>query len=204
MDIMRKTANTDFFTMRSLQSINIHGFSLVELMTALVVISVIAVFAAPEIISWRKNLRVSSAARDLYAELNSLKLEAVQLNSNVVVIFNTTNETYTSFVDNGANGGIAKNGILDLDGSSTPLEVSLTGMDFINNDIYEGANIDSVTIPGTIGFTPRGLSIDGNSGDILLRNADSTRWFKISLAASGSLNLMSSTDSTNGTNGTWK
>ncbi len=178
------------------------GWTLVELVTTLVIIAILAVFVAPNVLTWQTNMRVSSAARDLYAALNSARVSAVENNANVVVAAAATPaNTFTIFVDDGGGTAAnAKNNTLDA-GETTldnyTLNSKVTGRD------YRDAHLNSV-IAGTVGFTSRGMPIGNNTGAILVRNSAGDRWFRIVLGTSGSLTLLQSTDSTDGTNGIWK
>lgn len=184
--------------------LNSQGWTLVELMVTLVVIAIMAVLAAPDVISWQTNMRVSSAARDIYSAMNSARVSAIEKNANVVVTATVTpTNAFSVFVDDGGGSGgtpaNAKNGAFDageISLNSYTLNSSVAGRD------YRDAHINSV-IAGTFGFTPRGLPIGNNTGTILIRNSAGNRWFRIVLSGSGALSLLQSTNSTNGTNGTW-
>lgn len=182
------------------------GWSLVEVITVMVIVVVAAAFAAPDVIQWSENTRVTSAAREFYADLNNARVAAIDENSRIVVDLDTGAETYVIFVDDGGTpglGGIANNGTLDVDGGGVALEATIGANDLTSDD-YRGTNIHSTTIAAPIGFTPRGMPIGGNTGEILITNNDSDVWLKIVLNSSGSLTLLKSLDSTDGTDGTWK
>lgn len=179
------------------------GWTLVELVVTVVVIAIMAIFAAPEVLTWQTNMRVSSAARELYGAMNSARVSAIERNANIVVAATATpTNTLNIFVDDGGGPGgtpaNAKNGTFDV--GETALNTYTLNSKVSGRD-YRDAHINSV-IAGTIGFTPRGIPIGGN-GNILIRNSASNRWFRIALSASGSLTLLQSTNSTNGTDGTW-
>jgi type IV fimbrial biogenesis protein FimT len=174
------------------------GLTLVEIITTLVIIAISAMFAAPEILNWRANMRVSSSARDLYTVLNSARVSAVEQNRNIIVTIAAN--TVTTSVDDGAGGGTIGDNIYQVG------ETLLNTLSFnanINGRDYRDAHIHAVTITAPRGFTPRGISIAGNTGEIRIRNANSDRWFKIAVSGSGSLSLLQSNDSTDGSNGTW-
>lgn len=91
------------------------GFSLVELMIAVAIIGIGAVIATPAIITTLSDMRLNSAARDLYGVIMKAKGEAAKRNSNCTVVFNqvigpptfTANTTcaYVLFVDNNPAAG---------------------------------------------------------------------------------------------------
>lgn len=177
------------------------GLTLVEIITTLVIIAISAMFAAPEILNWRSNMRVSSSARDLYTVLNSARVSAVEQNRNIVVTIATTPaNTVTISVDDGAGGGTLGDNVYQV---GETLLNSLSYNANVGGRDYRDAHIHAVTIAAPRGFTPRGISIGGSTGEIRIRNADSDRWLKIVVSGSGSLSLLQSNDSTDGSNGTW-
>jgi Tfp pilus assembly protein FimT len=172
---------------------NQHGWTIVETVVTMVIIVVTAMFAAPEVLSWRQNMKVAGAARELYADIQGARVKAIEKNYRVVMTFDTAAETYLIFVDNGGTTGTANNGICEGDEEK-----------FANKDVktlYE-ADIVSVNFgAGTIGFSSQGLPLNGNSGNIVVKNSKSTSWYKIEVKNSGAVALLKSKD---GTNGSWK
>ena len=183
-----------------------NGWSLVEVITVLIIIVVAAAFAAPDIITWGENTRVTSAARDLVADLNNARVAAVDENSNVVMNLDVANDNYIIFLDNGgpAGAGIANNDTLEIDVDGTTRLETVIGEKNFTDDNYRGAVINNSTIAAPFGFNPRGLPLDGHTGDILIRNSDSDVWLKIVVSSAGALTLLKSNNSTDGTDGTWK
>jgi len=175
------------------------GFSLVEIITVVVIILVLSAFAAPDILQWRENTRVTSAARDFIADLNNAKITAIQNNAPVVTSITTGDSSaYTVFVDDGSGTG-ATSGDKSQDGDE---ETVSTG-DFTEAQ-YTGAYIvsSSITTP-LLTFTPRGITEDYKARDILISNSDRDIWLKIHVSSAGALTLFKSVDSTDGSDGTW-
>lgn len=61
------------------------GFTLIELMVALVLIAILAVMAVPSFRSFTANQQVKTASYDLLAALNYARSEAIKRNENVTV-----------------------------------------------------------------------------------------------------------------------
>lgn len=86
------------------------GFTLVEVMIVLAIIGTLAAIAAPALIITLSDIRLSSAARDLYGVIMTAKKEAAKRNSNCTLVFNqvigppifavNTTVAYVLFVDN--------------------------------------------------------------------------------------------------------
>jgi type IV fimbrial biogenesis protein FimT len=62
-----------------------HGFTLMELMTALGVVAVIAAIAVPNLTPFMQNNRLTSAANDLLRSFQLARTEAIRRQTNVVV-----------------------------------------------------------------------------------------------------------------------
>lgn len=75
------------------------GFSFVELMVVLALISVLSAIALPSLLGGLSEKRLKSAARNLYADLQKARLLAVKGNKNVTVSFNSSSGEY--FYPNG-------------------------------------------------------------------------------------------------------
>ncbi len=169
----------------------VQGFTLVEIMVVVVILSVLGFFVAPEVMSWRPNMRLSDAAQDLYANMQNAKLSAIEKNENVVVSFSVPG-SYEIFVDDGEGGGTAKNNVrdgaeetlsLDDDPDSPTFNTSVislpTGVIFDGSTDFGGGAVT--------GFSSRGLAISGLAGAGVLRKVDSSKWYRVSLGAAGGL-----------------
>ena len=64
------------------------GFSLVELMMAIAIFSIIATVSAPSFQSWSRNYQLKSASNDLYSHMQMAKIGAVKENTPWTVNFN--------------------------------------------------------------------------------------------------------------------
>jgi type IV fimbrial biogenesis protein FimT len=64
------------------------GFTIIEVLVTVAVLGVLASLAAPNVATWIRSTRVSTAGSDLYATLILARSEAVKRNANVDVIPN--------------------------------------------------------------------------------------------------------------------
>ena len=166
------------------------GFTLVEIVVALVLISILAIVASPHILSWAPNIQLKAAARNLSANMKRAKIEAIKRNANVVILIDTANCSglpntlpepgggYKIFVDDGAGiGGITKNNIQDGD-EIIITEVTMPSRTALCSTTFT----DSKT-----GFTSKGLPLN-LSGTIEHKNKKN-RTYSLSLTSAGGIRL---------------
>ncbi|MBI5591874.1 MAG: GspH/FimT family pseudopilin [Deltaproteobacteria bacterium] len=89
------------------------GFTLLETMVVIAIVGIVSAVAIPNYMSWVSDNRMKAAVRDLKSNMNMAKLRAIRENATVAVVFRIATNSYEIFVDNGAGGGIASNGIRD-------------------------------------------------------------------------------------------
>jgi len=111
------------------------GFTLMELMTTIAIIAVLAAIAVPNMIGWRSGTKLQGAVENLRGDLQWAKLKAVQENGAVTVLFLLGGTSYEVFMDN-ANAGVRDAGERRYRRRDLPAGVSidLGGTDFNGND----------------------------------------------------------------------
>lgn len=166
------------------------GFTFVELAVVVGIVSLLAAVAVPVWSSWGPNMRLKGAARDIYANFQKAKIEALKNGADVGIVFNTvsfpaTGGGYTLFVDDGAgNAANAGNSTLDIG------EVVLATVSIPNDCSLVSANF--MGSPRT-GYNSQGFPTGVRVGDVTVRNSRS-RWYQLSLANSGYARLTTSQD----------
>lgn len=173
------------------------GFTLVELILVIGVLAIVATIGAPRLHDQLTNLKIKATARDIYSAFQQAKLEAVEENETVVLLFSQGTFSpeggvggYRLFMDDGAGGGTAGNLIQDGSESSLmtfsmPKKVSLISAAFTDGtDTKEG-----------VGFTGRGLPADSFSGNVEVRTRN--RWYRIELSVAGNIKMQKSADGVN-------
>jgi len=163
-----------------------YGFSIIELMVVVSMFAILTAIAIPGFSVWLPNYRLKGAARDAISALQLARLQAVRENANAAVLFDTANNSYEAFIDDGAGGGTADNWIRDgsekriIDGI-IPEEVTL----------YEASFSGGVP---HVGFNSRGLSI--GMGHVYMVNSRN-KYMGVSVNMVGSSRITVSTDGEN-------
>lgn len=83
------------------------GFTLIELMTSVAIISILLALASPSFSSFIKNNKITTSAKNFYSDLNYAKSEALKGSGSVVMKASsgsTYKEGWIIFVDLNGNG----------------------------------------------------------------------------------------------------
>jgi len=118
------------------------GYTLVEVLTVIAIIAIVAGIVLPNVVAWLPKYRLSSGAEEIQSTLQLARLGAIKQNSSATVTFSTATHTFLARID----GQTIKSGKMPA-----------------------GIMIDSVTTPASeVEFNSRGLATNG--GNILVKN----------------------------------
>ena len=129
------------------------GFTIIELMVALVVVAILAVVAAPEFGEYFAAQRVKSAAEELLTDLQFARLESVQKNADITLTMNSSGYTITR--------GAATVKTVTL-GSGTTVSAGST-MSAVFNAVRATANVNNGPVTIANGGTSRTLRVGVNT-----------------------------------------
>jgi len=164
------------------------GFTLVEIMVVVVIISIMALFAAPELINYGPNMRVKAAARDLHTNLQRMKIDAIKRNRDVVMDISTV-----TCVDNDEGGGYQ----IHVDNDDGGVEEWLTFADDNDDDgspdtyynMPKSTALCAESFTGSsMGFGSRGLVLGNNAGKFTVKN-NRNRTYTITVNVSGGISI---------------
>ena len=153
----------------------IEGFTQVELIVAVAIVTIALAFAIPNIPKWRARAKLNGAARDLASHFQFAKMEAVKRSDSYCAV------TFNIAVDGTPYDAIVylDDGNLQYDGEQILRRVKFSDSIYktISLDTNQGGG-DGVSFADngmgqpSIAFNPQGLPIDA-SGNIITAGADS-------------------------------
>ena len=156
------------------------GFSLIELIVIIGIISVLLVVAIPKFSEWRNNQNLKAAAREAVSSFQFARLEAARRDTPVTIRVTTGAGGIgkcTVFVDNGQGGGTANNGQRD---GGEPLLREMK--------VPKGITLSSSTLT-TYQLNARGFTVNGAAGAGTITLTNGKRSYTVTLTAAGAVQL---------------
>lgn len=127
------------------------------MMIVVVIVAILAAVGFPLLLSYLPNMRLAGAARDIYSTMMHAKVEALERGENVTILFDSPNNLYVMFLDNGNGGGGANNRVID--GGEITILTATPLPDRVSYDPAVGGG-DGITLAGNaLVFTPRGIPV---------------------------------------------
>jgi len=134
---------------------DIHGFTLVELITALSMLAILCSIAIPAFSSWLPEYRLKSAARDLYSNMQLARMKSIKHNNNYKIIFDTAGRGYRLISPDGTTErniyfmNYDKSGGIGYGGGKAVKNATVSGGSLPSDGVSYQSN--------KISFNPRGL-----------------------------------------------
>lgn len=138
------------------------GFTLLELVTVIAIIAVVASIVTPGVFGWLPKYRLRSGAEEIQSALQLARLDAIKRNRKSIVSFDTTNHTFRATI----GGQVLKSGKMPA-----------------------GITIDSVTSPSSkVEFDSRGLA-NTSTGNIRVKNKiGSSKTISVNIVGNAKIN----------------
>ena len=165
-----------------------HGFTLIEALVVMAIISAGTATVAWGIRSWVPDFQLKGAARKLKSDLQFARLAAIKRNTSVVTAFNTGDNSYILYTDNGAGDLTKANNHIRDAGEQTLKSVQLGSGIRIMRAQFGSRK-------GCFAFNGRG-AVNGLSGGIYLQNRLG-RYRGVTVSRIGKLTIKTSTDGIN-------
>jgi len=160
---------------------NKKGFTLLEMMIAVVIIGVVVKIAVPNFQVWVSNRRLRDNMSQIEMDIQTARMTAINRNVPVSVMFNQIASQYTVFIDDGQGGGTARD--LAQNGTETTLiqRTLKTGITFSSVDFNGG---------GALLFSPRGFRSAPSAGNSYLELTTSLgKKYRVSVTLMGDVNV---------------
>lgn len=155
------------------------------------ILAIIAAIGTTALLNHLPNMRLKSAARDIFSTMMKAKVEAIKQGGCVAVLFRPgQNNDYLMFFDNGENGGTDCDGTINGTEKTLQLATSLpNGVRFDPSVSGDGISF----LNNALIFTQRGLPFGLGNGTVGLLAVDSSgnavRQRTITVSSSGRINL---------------
>ncbi len=162
------------------------GITLVEVIIVFGLLAVIATFAYPNFKNWLPDYRLKGAARDLYSNMQLVRMNAVKQNKNWAIVFDVANNKYYLCSDSGPDGkwsNISDNTVFQtINLSNYESGISYGHGNATTNATASGGTFppDDVSFnngtgdPNVAVFTPKGFCVGG--GYCYLSNVNNTAY----------------------------
>lgn len=134
------------------------GFTLVELMIIIAILTILVGFGIPAYVSWMPDINLGSAIRNIKSDVELAKSTAIRENISCALVFDTSTDpdSYTVFRDNGTTNLVQDGGETVLKTVDMPKNVTM--LDVVADDFDDNADGKPA-----VGFNSRGIPYTYNT-----------------------------------------
>lgn len=156
------------------------GFTLLEILLVIFIIGILSAVAIPSYYKWLPGMRLKAAARDLFSDMQFVRLEAIKTNADKAIYFDTATGIYYLCNDPGTSwSNIADTDVI----RSVNFTNTGSGVGFGHGSVPAGSSAttppaafpaDNVSYTANVlVFNPRGI---GSGGYVYLDNEDNSSY----------------------------
>ena len=171
------------------------GFTIIELVTIIVIVAILLAVGIPGYMSWVPDMKLRSAIRNIKSDMEMAKSTAIRENTSCALVFDTSTDpdSYMVFIDNVTTNLVRDAGETILKTVDIPRTVTMTGASF-DGDAAIGFN--SRGIPYRYDSGPPAQVLDlANPGTVTLQNTKNN-YRRIRLTIVGLSRIQRSADGT--------
>ncbi|MFW8602331.1 GspH/FimT family pseudopilin [Desulfobacterota bacterium M19] len=169
------------------------GFTLIEIIVVISIIGILLAIVGSQLLNALPDMRLKSAARELYSNMQTARMNAIKNNTTWGIFFDTANNRYLLCSDSGADGTwstIADNTIV-----STINFPSQSGVGYGHGNITGNNSVSGSAFPSddvsynndVVTFNSKGLS---GAGYVYLDNQNKSTSYAVGTQASGVIRLL--------------
>ncbi|MCG6916229.1 MAG: GspH/FimT family pseudopilin [Deltaproteobacteria bacterium] len=171
------------------------GFTLIELITIMVIVFILLAVGIPAYMSWVPDMKLRSAIRDIKSDIEMAKSRAIRENTSCALVFDTSTnpDSYMVFMDNVSTNLVRDAGEPILKTVDIPKNVSMTGASF---DGVAAVGFNGRGLPYTYDSGPPAQVLDlANPGTVTLQNTKNN-YRRVRLTIVGLSRIQRSTNGT--------